>query len=55
LIKIKAASLTLRNARIDEPDGVRTAEAITYCKILVIKRSAVITLAARDDDIARQM
>ena len=32
-----------------------SAEAITDCKILVIKRSAVITLAARDNDIAQQM
>ena len=32
-----------------------SAEAITDCKILVIKRSAVIALAARDNDIARQM
>ena len=30
-----------------------SAEAITDCKILVIKRSAVITLAARDNDVAR--
>ena len=32
-----------------------SAEAITDCKILVIKRSAVIALAGRDNDIARQM
>jgi CRP/FNR family transcriptional regulator, nitrogen fixation regulation protein len=32
-----------------------SAEAITDCKILVIRRSAVIALAARDNDIARQM
>jgi CRP/FNR family transcriptional regulator, nitrogen fixation regulation protein len=32
-----------------------SAEAITDCKILVIKRSTVIALAARDNDIARQM
>src|SRR5215831_6556683 len=32
-----------------------SAEAITDCKIIVIKRSAVIALAARDNDIARQM
>ena len=32
-----------------------SAEAITDCKILVIKRSSVIALAARDNDIARQM
>jgi CRP/FNR family nitrogen fixation transcriptional regulator len=32
-----------------------SAEAITDCKIIVIKRSAVVTLAARDNDVARQM
>jgi CRP/FNR family transcriptional regulator, nitrogen fixation regulation protein len=32
-----------------------SAEAITDCKIIVIKRSAVMALAARDSDIARQM
>ena len=32
-----------------------SAEAITDCKILVIKRSTVIALAARDNNIARQM
>jgi CRP/FNR family nitrogen fixation transcriptional regulator len=32
-----------------------SAEAITGCKIIVIKRSAVMALAARDNDIARQM
>ncbi len=32
-----------------------SAEAITDCRILVIKRSAVISLAARDNDVARQM
>jgi CRP-like cAMP-binding protein len=32
-----------------------SAEAITDCKILVIKRSAVVALAARDPDVARQM
>jgi CRP-like cAMP-binding protein len=32
-----------------------SAEAITDCKIIVIKRSAVIALAARDNDVARQM
>jgi CRP/FNR family nitrogen fixation transcriptional regulator len=32
-----------------------SAEAITDCKITVIKRSAVMALAARDNDIARQM
>lgn len=32
-----------------------SAEAITACKIIVIKRSAVIALAARDNDVARRM
>src|SRR4051812_29185623 len=32
-----------------------SAEAITDCKILVIKRSSVIALAARDNDVAQQM
>jgi len=32
-----------------------SAEAITDCKIIVIKRSAVLALAARDNEIARQM
>ena len=32
-----------------------SAEAITDCKITVIKRSAVMALAARDIDVARQM
>jgi CRP-like cAMP-binding protein len=32
-----------------------SAEAITDCKILVIKRSAVMALAARDPDVTRQM
>ena len=32
-----------------------SAEAITDCKVIVIKRSAVIALAARDNDVARQM
>jgi CRP/FNR family transcriptional regulator, nitrogen fixation regulation protein len=32
-----------------------SAEAVTDCKIIVIKRSAVIALAARDNDVARQM
>jgi CRP/FNR family transcriptional regulator, nitrogen fixation regulation protein len=32
-----------------------SAEAITDCKIIVIKRSAVMALAAKDNDIARQM
>jgi CRP/FNR family nitrogen fixation transcriptional regulator len=32
-----------------------SAEAITDCKITVIKRSAVMALAARDNEVARQM
>ena len=32
-----------------------SAEAITDCRIIVIKRSAVEALAARDNDVARQM
>src|SRR6266511_4471942 len=32
-----------------------SAEAITDCRIIVIKRSAVRALAARDNDVARQM
>jgi CRP-like cAMP-binding protein len=32
-----------------------SAEAITDCKVIVIKRSTVMALAARDNDIARQM
>jgi CRP/FNR family nitrogen fixation transcriptional regulator len=32
-----------------------SAEAITDCKIIVIRRSTVFALAARDNDIARQM
>ena len=32
-----------------------SAEAITGCKIIVIKRSSVVALAARDNDVARQM
>jgi CRP-like cAMP-binding protein len=32
-----------------------SAEAITDCKVIVIKRSAVVALAARDTDVARQM
>jgi CRP/FNR family transcriptional regulator, nitrogen fixation regulation protein len=32
-----------------------SAEAITDCKITVIKRSMVMALAARDNDVARQM
>jgi CRP/FNR family nitrogen fixation transcriptional regulator len=36
-------------------DYTFSAEAITDCKIVVIKRSAVVALAARDNDVARQM
>jgi CRP/FNR family transcriptional regulator, nitrogen fixation regulation protein len=32
-----------------------SAEAITDCKVIVIKRSVVMALAARDNDVARQM
>src|SRR5215471_10471524 len=32
-----------------------SAEAITACKIIVIKRSAVMALAARDNEVAREM
>ena len=32
-----------------------SAEAITDCKIIVIKRSTVMALAARDNEVARQM
>jgi CRP/FNR family nitrogen fixation transcriptional regulator len=32
-----------------------SAEAITECKVIVIKRSTVMALAARDNDVARQM
>jgi CRP-like cAMP-binding protein len=32
-----------------------SAEAISECKIIVIKRSTVMALAARDNDVARQM
>jgi CRP-like cAMP-binding protein len=32
-----------------------SAEAITDCKVIVIKRSAVIALAARDNDVAHEM
>jgi len=32
-----------------------SAEAISDCKIIVIKRSVVLALAARDNDVARQM
>ncbi len=32
-----------------------SAEAIVDCKVLVIKRSAVIGLAGRDNDVARQL
>ena len=32
-----------------------SAEAITDCRVIVIKRSAVLALAARDNEVARQM
>src|SRR5215211_1644764 len=32
-----------------------SAEAITDCKVLVIKRTGVLGLAARDNDVARQL
>src|SRR5215216_2214389 len=32
-----------------------SAEAITACKVLVIKRSALLALAARDNDVAQQL
>ena len=32
-----------------------SAEAITECNVLVIKRSALLTLAGRDHDVARQL
>ena len=32
-----------------------SAEAITECKVLVIKRSTLVALAARDHDVARQL
>src|ERR1019366_2895262 len=32
-----------------------SAEAITECKVLVIKRSALVALARRDHDVARQL
>ncbi len=32
-----------------------SAEAITDCKILVVKRSALVSLAQRDNDVARQL
>jgi len=32
-----------------------SAEAITDCKVLVIKRSTVVSLAARENDVARQL
>jgi CRP/FNR family transcriptional regulator, nitrogen fixation regulation protein len=32
-----------------------SAEAITDCRIVVIKRSAVVALAAKDNDVAREM
>ena len=36
-------------------DHTFSAEAITDCKIIVSKRSPVVALAARDNDVARQM
>jgi CRP/FNR family nitrogen fixation transcriptional regulator len=36
-------------------DHTFSAEAITDCRIIVSKRSAVVALAARDNDVARQM
>jgi len=36
-------------------DHTLSAEAITGCRIIVIKRSAVMALAARDNEVARQM
>src|SRR5262249_18899857 len=38
-----------------EDEHTFSAEAITDCKIIVIKRSTVMALAARDNDVARQM
>jgi len=32
-----------------------SAEAVTDCKVLVVKRSAVVALAARDTEVARQL
>lgn len=32
-----------------------SAEAVTACKVLVIKRSALVSLAGRDHDVARQL
>jgi CRP/FNR family transcriptional regulator, nitrogen fixation regulation protein len=32
-----------------------SAEAIVDCRVLVVKRSALVTLAARDNDVARQL
>src|SRR4030095_3539381 len=32
-----------------------SAEAITDCKVIVIKRSSVVALAARDNDVTRRM
>ncbi len=32
-----------------------SAEAITECKVLVIKRSSLVSLAARDGEVARQL
>jgi CRP/FNR family nitrogen fixation transcriptional regulator len=36
-------------------DHTFSAEAIVECKVLVIKRSALVTLAGRDTDVARQL
>jgi CRP/FNR family transcriptional regulator, nitrogen fixation regulation protein len=36
-------------------DHTFSAEAITDCKILVVKRSTLISLASRDNDVARQL
>ena len=36
-------------------DHTFSAEAIGECKVLVVKRSALIALAARDNDVARQL
>ncbi len=38
-----------------EDEHTFSAEAVTDCKIIVIKRSAVTALAAEDNDVARQM
>src|SRR5215475_14180923 len=37
------------------PEHAFSAEAITDAKLLVIEREAVVTLAARDNDVARQL